>query len=103
MSEWYGIGMELGLKPGTLERISKGQGNIKDMFRNMILDWLKMNYDTARFGPPTWRRIVEAVRASAGGDNPALANQLARNHGGKITPSFYVIPGSLSLVYSSDT
>ena len=82
-SEWYGIGLELGVSNSKLECISKEPGNIKDMFRKMISEWLKKNYDTEKFGQPTWGRIVEAVRAGTGGRNSALANQLASNHGGE--------------------
>ena len=75
--------MELGLRPGALDRISKGQDDIKDKFTKMILEWLKMSYDTKKHGLPTWRRIVEAVGAGYGGKNPALAAKIAKSHGGK--------------------
>ena len=33
-----------------------------------------------RFGKPTWKRLVEAVEDCVGGNNPALAQEIARNH-----------------------
>ena len=33
-----------------------------------------------RFGEPTWRRLVEAVEDSVGGNDSALAQKIARQH-----------------------
>ena len=33
-----------------------------------------------RFGEPTWRRLVEAVEDSVGGNDRALAQTIARQH-----------------------
>ena len=33
-----------------------------------------------KFGKPTWRRLVEAVKDDVGGKNPALAQIIARKH-----------------------
>ena len=33
-----------------------------------------------RFGKPTWRRLVEAVEDPVGGNDPALALTIARDH-----------------------
>ena len=80
---WYDIGLSLGFKSSTLDSIkSKGQ-DVHELLRNMIIEWLKMSYNVERFGPPTWRRIAEAVRANSGGKNPALADNLAKKYGGK--------------------
>ena len=91
--KWYDIGLALGLSPSTLDGISKGQGDIYELLRSMIVEWLKMSYNYEKFGKPTWRRIVEAVRATSGGRNPALADVLARKHGGKnfeyLGPEYY--------------
>ena len=78
---WYHIGLTLGLLNSTLENIkSKEHEDNHDLLRGVIVEWLKMNYDTTKFGPPTWRRIVEAVRATTGGKNPALADRLASKY-----------------------
>ena len=80
---WYDIGLALGLRSSALDGIkSKGQ-DVLELLRNMIIEWLKMSYNVERFGPPTWRRIVEAVRANSGGKNPALADILARKYNGE--------------------
>ena len=33
-----------------------------------------------RFGKPTWKRLVKAVEDKVGGNNPALAQTIARDH-----------------------
>ena len=33
-----------------------------------------------RFGPPTWRKLVEIVEDPAAGNNKALADEIARKH-----------------------
>ena len=33
-----------------------------------------------RFGMPTWRRLVEAVKDEVGGNNRALAHKIAADH-----------------------
>lgn len=83
---WYEIGLALGLLPSTLERIKSstlGESGFDKVLTSVIVEWLKMNYNTARHGKPTWRRIVKAVKATAGGNNPALADLLERRHCGK--------------------
>ena len=81
---WDKIGLALGLTPSTLERIRTDQA---DPWRTTITEWLKMKYNVQRFGKPTWRRIVEAVRAKSGGGNPALANTLAAKYSGNFPQS----------------
>ena len=46
----------------------------------VISSWLKRNYDTDSHGPPTWKMLVEAVRAPNGGNNTTLADQIAKAH-----------------------
>ena len=43
----------------------------------MVQVWLKQNYDTEKHGPPTWRKLVEAVDKL--GDH-ALAKTIAAEH-----------------------
>ena len=84
--KWHNLGLALGLSPSTLENIKMVKGQTADVYElltNIILEWLKMNHDIDKFGKPTWRRIVEAVRAKSGGGNPALADTLARKYSGK--------------------
>ena len=80
---WYDIGLALGLRSSALNGIkSRGQDE-HELLRNMIIEWLKMSYNVERFGPPTWRKIVEAVKANSGGRNPSLADNLEIKYCGK--------------------
>ena len=36
-----------------------------------------------RFGKPTWKSLVKAVEDKVGGNNPALAQTIAKKHPGK--------------------
>lgn len=81
---WYKLGLALGLRPSTLDRM-RTSGQTDDPLLNTIRKWLNMSYDAGRFGAPTWRRMVEAVRDKSGGGNPALAAALARKYCGKLT------------------
>ena len=40
-------------------------------------------FQVERFGKPTWRRLVEAVKNEMGGSNPALAEAIAKDHLGR--------------------
>ena len=46
----------------------------------VLESWLKRNYDVKKFGPPTWRWLVEIVADPAGGSDKALADEIARRH-----------------------
>ena len=43
----------------------------------VLLLWLRQDYNVQRYGPPTWRRLVEAVDR---GNNFALAIHIASRH-----------------------
>ena len=92
---WYEIGLALGLTPSSLDRLRSlviGETDFIRLLTSMIVEWLKLGYNTDRFGKPTWRRIVEAVRASTGGRNPALAEALERKYGGKLKLHNFKVP-----------
>lgn len=42
--------------------------------------WLKQNYNTKRFGSPSWRQLVKAVENNNGGEDPELAKKIAALH-----------------------
>ena len=44
----------------------------------MVGEWFKKKYNVDKFGPPCWQMVVEAVRHPAGGDNPSLAEHIAK-------------------------
>ena len=71
---WYSTGNS------RLEAI-QGDSQV-DCLRQMLSTCLQKNYNTERFGQPTWVRLVEAVNNSAGWGNPSLTMKIAKDHGG---------------------
>ena len=80
---YYQLGVELGVLPGELDAIKKEYAqDIDQAFNEVVLRWLRQRYDVARFGLPTWKRLIEAVRNPVGADNPALAMDIMAKHPG---------------------
>ena len=74
-SQWKVLGRELGLKSDLLDDINadyqcKGVG---ECFDQVLEAWLKRKYDVARFGPPTWQSLANAVKRSG---DPAFADKI---------------------------
>ena len=80
------FGMILGLSYAQLESIQKTPLCIVDIgtaLTEVVLTWLRQKYNTARFGLPTWRKLVEAVDSEAGGNDHTLAKEIAVHHPGR--------------------
>ena len=58
--------------------------NINQAFMEVLLAWLRHRYNIKRYGPPTWRRLVEAMDNPAGGNNHALAKTIAEHYPVKV-------------------
>ena len=76
-ARYYNLGIELGLHPGT---IAENQLDLTKALTEVLLTWLKRQYDVEKHGHPTWQRLREAVGSPSGGDNPALAEKIAEKH-----------------------
>ena len=82
-ARWRDVGTALRLKSGDLDTIdAKHRGNPQDCLTDVVMCWLKRNYNTKRFGEPTWRKLVGVVAHEAAGGNVALAREIARRHSG---------------------
>lgn len=81
-ANWYGIGIRLKLTTATLDKIESKtkESDIDRRLTEVIDNWLKWNYNHERFGPPTWEKLVEAVRSPSGGNDAALAEKIANLH-----------------------
>ena len=66
------------LRGGELDEMDPGRPN--RCLSDVLESWLKRNYDTEKFGPPTWRWLVEIVADPAAGNDTALADKIARKH-----------------------
>ena len=79
---WRNIGTLLGIRDGQLQTIQLQANSPLGCLREMLVTWLRRNYDVKRFGEPTWVKLVEVVNDPTGGGNPFLATEIARKHGG---------------------
>ena len=55
-----------------------------------------------KFRKPTWERLVEAVKDDTGGNNPALAQKIAKDHPGEpgnLIHQFAKAYGRSSVIY----
>ena len=80
---WRGVGKALRLHPDLLKRIEADHSDVKSRLEGVLIEWLQKAYDTTRFGQPSWQLLVAAVAHPAGGNNHALAEQIAGRHNGE--------------------
>jgi hypothetical protein len=79
-SRYYNLGRSLNLKIADLRKVRDENLSETDALEDVLLLWLNKKYDEKKYGPPTWRMLVEAVNKRTGGDNHELAKQIALNH-----------------------
>ena len=78
-SRWFFISGSLHLNPNTLALIEANNGsNCEKCLYEALTHWLNKNYDFIRFGHPSWRKLCVSV--SNGGQNKALAEEIANEH-----------------------
>ena len=80
---WNDVGLALRLRPDTLKTIKSDCQDSKSCLCEVLTEWLKKSYDTNRFGQPSWRLLVRAVAHPDGGNDRALAEQIAARYNGK--------------------
>ena len=80
---WKGVGEALRLKHDLLSRIEADKHDVINRLDEVLIQWLNKSYNTSRFGPPSWRLLVAAVAHPAGGNDRALAEQIAAKYNGK--------------------
>lgn len=84
-SLYFELGMSLGLKFKTLKAIDEKYRptcNSKMALNEVLISWLNKEYNSEKFGPPTWKLLVENVDrvAQHHGSNDKLAMEIAQNH-----------------------
>ena len=63
----------------TINKIeSNHRGDAETCLQKVLEYWLKKDYDYKRHGGPCWRMVCVAVKE--GGGDPALADEIAREH-----------------------
>ena len=81
-ARWKHIGLALRLDLTHLNEIQNSNSDLQDCLTEMLDLWLKKEYNTKRFGEPTWRLLVIAVGHPAGGNDHVLAEKIAGKYGG---------------------
>ena len=75
-ARWRDIGLVLGISDSKLETIEANKSDVRDRLTDMLRLWLKRAYNVEKYGEPSWQSLREAVRSPAGGDSPALADDI---------------------------
>ena len=75
-ARWRDIGLALGISDSKLETIEANKSDVRDRLTDMLRLWLKRAYNVEKYGEPSWQSLREAVRSPAGGDSPALADDM---------------------------
>ena len=56
------MGCSLHIRQNKLEEIEANyQHNSSEQIYQVVLEWLKRNYNVERFGEPSWRKLAETV------------------------------------------
>ena len=81
ISKWKLIGVGFGLKLSKLDEIEeKNRGDPMKCFLYVLTSWLNRNYNTSKFGEPSWRQVVKVLASPVAGDNVFLATSIAKLH-----------------------
>ena len=92
-ADWEKIAMKLHLRYDTISAIQKDNpGDTHACLEKAISQWLKENYNIAKFGVPSWRTLVTAVETIDIG----LANDIAESHKGIQVGIFFFVGGGLN-------
>ena len=87
---WSGMCLALRLLPSDYRAIEAAHlGNPHKCLQAVVVKWLQKGYNYQRYGPPTWRMLVEAVGDPAGGNNYTLAETIAKKHPGMLASLKY--------------
>ena len=81
VARWKSIGLALRLDPSQLDEIETDNRNASDCLIRVLTLWLNKAYNTERFGEPSWELLAKAVADPAGGNNPALAQEIGKKYG----------------------
>lgn len=80
----------LGLPESRLAQIkAECRDDPQECLQKGIICLLQENFNTGKYGRLTWRRLVEAVADTAGGNNHTLARKIAAEHKGVCSASCY--------------
>ncbi len=80
-AKWKAIGTALRIKRSKLAEFeSTHKGDVLECLADTVEEYVRMGYDTKKYGEPTWLNIIKAVEHSVGGNNKAHAIAIAKDH-----------------------
>ncbi len=79
-ARYYEIGTMLHLGSAALDSIKNRSTTDAKAMSSVVDEWLNKMYNTVRFGPPTWKMLVDAVANPNGGKNSRVAEEIANRH-----------------------
>ena len=62
-AKWRDLGEKLGIRENKLEEIEYEKRRVRDMLREMLATWLRMNYDYKKYGQPCWLVLANAMES----------------------------------------
>ena len=81
-SEWRDIGTALGIDHHKLDEIAgNNHHKASDCLSDVLKDWIGQNYNTGKYGVPSWKTLCKALSKVA---DKKFVKDLAKAHGGKL-------------------
>ena len=75
-AQWKDLGLNLGLSAEHLEEIQSNLQTASERLHDVLLHWLRRNYNVHDYDFPTWQQLAHAVDPI----NHALAINIRENH-----------------------
>ena len=60
-AKWYEISVSLGIPPDVLEGVRMLAGDCYLHWSEALKKWIRQNYNTKKFGDPSWRTLLKAI------------------------------------------
>ena len=81
-ANWENLGAFLGLSIGTIDSIKESPriSSAVGYWNEVLKQWIKQNYNTRRYGLPSWRTLLESIARV----DKLLFKKLAAEHPGML-------------------
>ena len=78
---WESFALQLGILHNTIKLIKRRNfHDPTDCLNDALAEWLDGNYNIERHGHQSWRKVCKETANAGGGNNRALAKELAAEH-----------------------
>ena len=76
-AKWRDIGKALGISPAKLDEIAVNNSQAGDRLSKVLQCWIGQNYNTTKFGLPSWRTLCKGISQAA---DKKFVKDLAKVH-----------------------